>query len=183
MSKELISPLGVCKAQMFAALDAHRNWVENVQCLRQMQLKADEGLLEADRELTNALEHAPDVSALFNSQLAFMNRQLAMQNLIWQGLVKMSARGPTVWAEQYSAAQKAWQHLLSEASADTTDGQNPANWWTAWGELTKTALSAFGSLPDQLNQSAGQRIVASQDGIDRAARAKPATSPPNANRG
>ena len=92
---------------LFAALDAHRNWVENVQCLRQMQLKADEGLIEADNAFASALESASDFSALFNSQLAFMNQQLAMQNLIWQGLVKMSARGPTVWAEQYLAAQKA----------------------------------------------------------------------------
>lgn len=151
MSKELIPPLGLCKTQMFAALDAHRNWVENVQCLRQMQLKADEGLIEADNAFASALESASDFSAVFNSQLAFVNRQLAMQNLIWQGLVKMSARGPTIWAEQYCAAQKAWQHLFSEAAADTTDAQGPANWWTAWGEVTKTAMSAFGSLPDQVN--------------------------------
>ncbi|BDD94212.1 hypothetical protein PanNE5_36520 [Pandoraea sp. NE5] len=169
MSKALTPPLSLCKAQVFAALDAHRNWVENVQCLRQMQLKADEGLIEADKAFASALESASDFSALFNSQLAFMNQQLAMQNLIWQGLVKMSARGPTVWAEQYSAAQKAWQQVFSETAGEAMDTQSPANWWTAWGELTQTAMSAFGSLSDPVDQGAP--------------RARPAASAQNAARG
>ena len=117
MSNELNSPLGLCKAQMLAALEVHRHWLENLQCLRQMQLNATAGLLQADRDFASTLEHSSDFNAMFASQLAFVNAQLGMQNVIWQGLMQMSARGPTVWAEQYDSAEKAWRRVFDDPEA------------------------------------------------------------------
>lgn len=117
MSNELNSPLGLCKAPMLAVLDLHKHWLENLQCLRQMQLNTTAGLLQADRDFASTLEHSPDFNAVLASQLAFVNAQLAMQNVIWQGLMQMSARGPTVWAEQYDAAEKAWRRVFADPDA------------------------------------------------------------------
>ena len=120
MATEPNPMLGLCKAQMLALLEAHRHWVEDLLCLRQVQLRTDEGLLEADRTFGAELASAPDFNAVLNSQLAFINRQLAMQHRIWQGWMQIGARGPAVWAEQYQGAQMAWQHVFSDSAATTS---------------------------------------------------------------
>lgn len=85
MPTEQNPPLHIYKAPMLAALDAHRHWLANLKCLRQVQLQADDGLLEADDAFGAELANAPSFNAVFTSQLAFINRQLAVQHLIWQG--------------------------------------------------------------------------------------------------
>ncbi|MDM8358027.1 hypothetical protein [Pandoraea communis] len=159
MSKDPNPPLALCKAQWFAVLDAHRNWMESLQCLREMQLKTDEGLLHADKEFASAIESASDFSEMLNSQFAFINRQLAMQNLIWQGLVQMSARMPTAWAEQYYSAEKAWQRVFSDSAAATGDTECPANGWAAWADIARSAMQSFNAMSTEDGQSAARRLT------------------------
>lgn len=170
MATEPNPMLGLCKAQMLALLEAHRHWVEDLQCLRQVQLRTDEGLLEADRTFGAELASAPDFNAVLNSQLAFINRQLAMQHRIWQGWMQIGARGPAVWAEQYQGAQMAWQHVFSDSAAATSSASAESG-WQAWGDVTRSAMDALSAMSSEANRAVAQQLAWLQ-GSAAAGRAK-----------
>ncbi|VVE65143.1 hypothetical protein PAN31117_01771 [Pandoraea anapnoica] len=172
MSQELNPPLRLCKAPMLAALEAHHHWLANLKHLRQMQLRADEGLLEADGALGDELANAANLNAIFNSQLAFINRQLAIQNQIWQGWLQIGASGPAVWAEQYHCAEKAWQNVFSD-SVDVAP-KSGVSAWEAWGDFTRSAIDAMNTMSGGATQTMVDRLASLQATFDGSASEKPA---------
>ncbi len=163
MTTEQNPPLHFCTAPMLAALDAHRHWLANLQCLRQVQLQADKGLLEADDAFGAELANAPSFNAVFTSQLAFINRQLAVQHLIWQGWLQMGARGPAAWAEQCQCAEKAWQHVFSDTLDASSNRDLSA--WEVWGNLTRSAMDAANTLSGETGRTLAQRLASLQTAL------------------